>query len=1178
MVDERTKNTTRNRLVVRILPMVGMLLLLFLAAAYLLVRIYIGTPSAAGKLSLILTGFLHQPAKVAGLELRGGTLFITGLTVENPVGFDSGRTISTRSIMIAPAWGELIFGRRGFDVVQIEGLSVAVSKNRSGAWNFAQLTKRLTGKKSPTETFIKRLELKDASFMVNGRGIEHLALQVRDLSTKGTTNSRLLLTCKDESGNAIRIEGSARLGAEPSMDLSLSAPSVSLSVFKDLKTPLDLAKGRGAILLSGRFQGGELVMGGKVECDQLAVRIRGGRIPLKGELDFAARYALKTDEAILDRCSLRIDDQLKMRARARVRRIRSERAFEAEISAEEMDVKRVSLILPSELRRDLVAEGRLIPRVFRLSGNAVEGVTAASGGISLRSGEVAKGEKTLAKDIAAEISIARIERGWDLQGRLSQGKGGDGIPLQALDTTFTVRFSNRMQLQRVDIPSITGRLMGVSMSGKGNYRPADANPLTAALDIPAFPLLSLNHYLADKNAGFSSGTGAISAQIAGRSLDQFMGKLNVRLLDLHGVAGGKSFALKEGATEASLIGMNKKLSVAGRIHMNNGQVSGKSLGASFSYTFADGIIAMKEGRVKINRMDIRFADIHGPVSGMVATAGGKRLPIRVEFSDVQLQGGGVDLSGLAGNLNAGLISKPGRRWLEGSGAATLKKLMFKGEEVGSLDGRVRFAEGGATAEINGKVLGGSVAALMSLDPFAPEPRTGFDVKFREVQSARLARFIAGGQKVKIAGGLLDASLSGSYSPTGGVRCRMEAAGREIRLAGKDGKTLLSDGNVNAIVQVADGSFQLSDGVVGIGNSLSLRLKGEMARAFSQEREGEISFSLPAIPLNSLLDSFVNLLPRPLQESTAAGTLAASGKVRVKGKKIAVDGVTEIGNALLEIPAQKLSVAGVSGTIPVSLDFSGTAAPRAKENLEFSRGNYAAFLNVFRQEGKDGRTFKIGKIRFGTIEFGETILVMRASNGFTEITSLKSGLSQGSLLGKGYFRYGNGLFYDGDILVNDLSLRAFCDSYPSIKGYISGRLDGILSLRGEGKGLNGLTGFMDLWTRSGKGEKMLVSKEFLQKLAGKKLKGIFFREDRPYDQGEISAYLENGYLTFELLDISHTNIFGIRDLSVSVVPVQNRIALDHLFTVIKEAASRSKKIQGGEAPQEAPPETEFKWQE
>ncbi len=136
----------------------------------------------------------------------------------------------------------------------------------------------------------------------------------------------------------------------------------------------------------------------------------------------------------------------------------------------------------------------------------------------------------------------------------------------------------------------------------------------------------------------------------------------------------------------------------------------------------------------------------------------------------------------------------------------------------------------------------------------------------------------------------------------------------------------------------------------------------------------------------------------------------------------------------------------------------------------------------------------------------------------------------------------------------------------------------MSLYGEGKGMNGLRGFTEIWTRSTPGEKMQVSKEFLQKLAGKKFKGLFFRDDRPYDRGEIRGYLENGYLTFDTLDISHTNIFGIKDLSVTVAPVQNRISLGHLYTSIREAATRGKAVGGGEGPSAPPEETEFKWEE
>jgi hypothetical protein len=104
------------------------------------------------------------------------------------------------------------------------------------------------------------------------------------------------------------------------------------------------------------------------------------------------------------------------------------------------------------------------------------------------------------------------------------------------------------------------------------------------------------------------------------------------------------------------------------------------------------------------------------------------------------------------------------------------------------------------------------------------------------------------------------------------------------------------------------------------------------------------------------------------------------------------------------------------------------------------------------------------------------------------------------------------------------------------------------------------------------------------LAKQKLSGFFFRSDRSYDQAEIKALMESGYLSFQTLHLVHTNLFGVRDLNVSIAPTQNRIALDHLFDSIKQAAVRgnatSKEPQPApeQAPAEGPAIQEFKWGE
>jgi hypothetical protein len=202
---------------------------------------------------------------------------------------------------------------------------------------------------------------------------------------------------------------------------------------------------------------------------------------------------------------------------------------------------------------------------------------------------------------------------------------------------------------------------------------------------------------------------------------------------------------------------------------------------------------------------------------------------------------------------------------------------------------------------------------------------------------------------------------------------------------------------------------------------------------------------------------------------------------------------------------------------------------------------------------------------------------KSGNGLVEISSIRSTLYSGTVMGKGFMFYRGGLNYGADLLINDMSLRQFCSSYPALKGYISGKLDGVVSLYGGKGGIPAMIGFADLWARKGKGEKMLVSKEFLQRLAGRKLRGFFFRDDRPYDNGEISAFLRNGYLTFEKLDLSHRNFLGMKDLNVSVAPVQNKIGLGHLFQTIREAAKRGKPAAGG-PPVEAPVQPDVKWLE
>jgi hypothetical protein len=347
---------------------------------------------------------------------------------------------------------------------------------------------------------------------------------------------------------------------------------------------------------------------------------------------------------------------------------------------------------------------------------------------------------------------------------------------------------------------------------------------------------------------------------------------------------------------------------------------------------------------------------------------------------------------------------------------------------------------------------------------------------------------------------------------------------------------------------------------------------------SGRRKGGFDFTLPETEVNSLIDPIANILPRYLQEATFGGVVTANARFDLQDGQKLLNGSLLLKGVGLELTSQRFTAADIKGSLPFSVDFSGSKAARSGDVLSFNRQNYPGLLEQFRRAQNSRPALSVGKLRFGPLEAGPLTVQVIAGDGITEITTLHTSLYQGDLFGRGYVTTGQGLHYRGDLLLNNLSLLQLCNAFPKTGEYISGRLDGIVSLSGKGTGREKILGFSEFWTRSGSGEKMHVSKEFLQKLAGRKLRGFFFRNDRAYDRAEIKAILQGGELTFETLHILHTNLVGVRDLSVSVVPSSNRISLERLFNAVSQAEAGGKSVIDDKGTVTAPVETQFKWQE
>ena len=344
--------------------------LLVIAALYLLLNVVLNTPQATGRISRLLSDTLHQPAKVEGVNLVGGTFFIRGLTIGNPPAFSGGNLLVARTITVTPSWSALLAGRKSFTAIGIRGLKLSLAKNSAGAWNFSGLKELFGKKKSAGETFIKRLVLENSAVSVNGRGITDISLAINNFSTKGSTGSGILLTFNDDFGSPYRLEGGARLGVNPSLDLSLSAPSLSFKVLRKFKLPLDPENGKGKLLLKAQMHGDQFKLDGNAAFDRLTLLLKGEDVPLTGALDFSAAYDVKEDTATLERCALQVDGLIRLKARGRMERVKKERAFTAELSHDGMEVNNLFALLPQKLRRDLKPGGTVLPGSVRIAGNS----------------------------------------------------------------------------------------------------------------------------------------------------------------------------------------------------------------------------------------------------------------------------------------------------------------------------------------------------------------------------------------------------------------------------------------------------------------------------------------------------------------------------------------------------------------------------------------------------------------------------------------------------------------------------------------------------------------------------------------------------------------------------------------------------------------------------------------
>lgn len=1049
----------------KILRSLAVALVVLAAALPAILKAYLATPHAASLISSLLSDVSGQAVEIKKVAISDGSLHLRGLSLANPAGFQESKLLSIDSVVIKPVWRTLLSNNRTFEMIAVEGVAVRVRRNRAGVWNFSQLQRRFSSSKpSPGEMLVRNLAISSGTLQIEDHTFTGVTLAISNLATKGSQRSGISLGFDDPRRNRYALSGTARLGKDPELEMTLSSSSLSYDLSDLLKAKSIHLPGKvsAKLRLSVEFRNGKVRGSGGMGFRFAAPPTAGEGGAFSGTLSLAAGYDVKNDRFAVEDLTACLNSLLTVRASGRVDEVKLARKFEADIAADETDIGRLATLVPALAQGKIVIGGTLGKGHVHLVGNATDGITSARGNLELSRGSLMRDKQLILKNLHAAVAVSGTGSSLVVAGTAAQAPSGAGALLEALDAPFRITIDRQRKTVTASSPALFAQGRGMSFAGRFSY----ADGVTVM-----------------ENAAVKAGD--VSADI---------GRLSAR-------------------------------------------------------------IPMK----RVSSVTVRY-------------------PLQAELNDGDVRRGDTVLKKVSGRLRGAYAYTPDSRWLEGTAELSAGKVAWRGKEAGASRVRAEFSESGGKADFTAALLGGSIHGTASFNPFAPQERVAFSVGAEVLQLAEVAGYAGLRGDTTISGGTLEAAGTGTYSAAKGLFSHIGAHGKNIAVTGRAGKTILSAGGVEIDGDISGNRVVINKALLTAGKGVAVRAGGAIDNAFQRDRHGRIAVTVPTTALTDVADTFLNVLPRWMQEATVEGSVAAEGGVDLHEGKILVDGAVTLAHAGMDAPTEKIRVTDMNGVLPLSLDLAGKAVAKPPSSSRFERRNYDTLVKQLRRVPEQGDTVTIGSGSFGGVRVDSVRITLRAGRGAVEIVSLDSSLYQGALLGRGFITAENGVFYRGDLLFNDLSLVQICKAFPAIAGYLSGRIDGIVSIQGSGKQLSGLTGFSEFWARETPDEKMLVSKDFLQRLSGKKLSGFFFSSDRPYDHAGIKAVLEDGFLTFNSLDISHTNFLGIRDLSVTIAPSQNRIAIDHLLDSIKGAAARGKGATGGAAPAEAPPATEFKWSE
>lgn len=361
-------------------------------------------------------------------------------------------------------------------------------------------------------------------------------------------------------------------------------------------------------------------------------------------------------------------------------------------------------------------------------------------------------------------------------------------------------------------------------------------------------------------------------------------------------------------------------------------------------------------------------------------------------------------------------------------------------------------------------------------------------------------------------------------------------------------------NLKLDIISANETLSLKDGLINNGNEVLLSFNSGIERPFSKKRN--LSYETKKMNLVEIKKFLNPYLPPFIRFGEITGDM----KVQLSASNFPEDstllGFIDFNN--INIKGDPFGTYFNLENLNGRLNLSKSAKEISNINEVISRHtkNYKqAYRYTKNISLSDDSNVNIKKLDYGFFTLENIRLLMNIVKNKLTIKELSTNIFGGRLSSSGFYNFGDnkrkaGKFY---FLFDGLSLKNITDSIPGTEGYISGRLNGIVSLVQKERRTSMLDGLFNFWTIGSKKEKRIIGRAFLERLGAKER--LFLGSSKNYDKGQLHGYINNGIITFNELNISNS-FLGLKDLNINVHNRRNSISVAHLLSVIRETARRA----------------------